>query len=287
MVNVPSIPDLFVSHWHVSPSLTALAGVDAALYLAAAARVRGGWPARRTVAFLAGIGTVLLALESGIDVFDDRLLSVHMVQHMLLLMIAPLLLLAGHPVLLTLRALPPRRRPQAARMLGRLVKWCGPLVSLSTFAVVLVGTHVPAFYDATLTHPALHELEHALYLGAGLLLWSPLLDTDPVPQRRLGGLARLGYLLAAMPVMALLGAYLNRHPTLVYHGYGPPARVLGIIAVTDQQQAGAIMWVGGGTIMVFVGLWVAMVVLLGEERRQRVRDAREAVGSTEIRGVGG
>ncbi len=270
----PSIPELFVSHWTLSAPLTVLAVGYAALYLSAVARVRARWPVRRSLAFLGGIGCVLVALESGIDAFDDQLLSVHMVQHMLLVLIAPLLLLSGHPATLALRALPSQRRPRVARTLARAGRRLGPLPALAVFSAVLVGTHLPAFYDAALRHPALHDAEHALYLFAGIVLWWPILDGDPAPHRRLGGLARLGYLLAAMPVMALIGAYLNRHPTIVYAAYAAPARALGISAVTDQQQAGAIMWVIGNTIMVLVGLWAVMASLVAEERRQRSRDAR-------------
>jgi putative copper resistance protein D len=144
---------------------------------------------------------------------------------------------------------------------------------------VLVVTHLPAFYDASLRHPTVHEAEHALYLIAGLLLWWPLLDADPVPAHRLNGFGRLVYLLATMPPMAIVGAYLNRHPTLVYPPYGPPARAMGISAVVDQQQAGAIMWVAGSAIMIAVGLWVTIAALVAEERRQQAREAHAIGGS--------
>lgn len=149
-----------------------------------------------------------------------------------------------------------------------------PAVCVAVFSCVLVATHLPAFYDATLRHPALHEIEHGLYVTAGLLLWWPIVDADPVPARRLGGLGRVVYVVAAMPAMALVGAYLNRHLTLMYPAYGPPARSLGVSAVTDQQQAGALMWVSGSMIMVVVGLWSVASALVAEERRQRARDAR-------------
>ena len=107
------------------------------------------------------------------------------------------------------------------------------------FTAVVVSRHIcPSFYDATLREPGLHELEHLLYLVAGLLLWSPLLDGDPAPAHRLGGLGQLVYLIAAMVPMALLGAYLNRHASLVYPAYGMPARALGISALDDQAKAG-------------------------------------------------
>jgi putative copper resistance protein D len=273
-VSAPSLPSLLISHWQASWSVDVGAAACAAVYLCATGRLRTRWPLRRTASFLAGIACVLVALQSGIDTFDDQLLSVHMVQHMLLLMLAPLLLLGGRPVILALRALPARRRPGMSRALDRLRPVTGPASCVVTFSVVLVLTHLPAFYDATLRHPALHQIEHALYLVSGLLLWWPMLDGDPVPARRLGGLGRLVYMLAAMPAMALVGAYLNRHATLVYPAYGAPARALAISGVVDQQQAGAIMWVAGSVIMVAVGLWSAVAALVAEERRQQAREAR-------------
>ena len=182
-----------------------------------------------------------------------------MVQHMFLLLLAPVLILLGRPLELTLRALPPARpATHGSRVDCGWRRLTGPLPCLATFAAVVTFTHLPGIYDATLTHPLLHDAEHALYLLAGALMWWPILDGDPSPRRRLDGLGRLLYLIVAMMPMAVIGAYLNRHPTLVFSAYGPPARALGISAVTDQQQAGAIMWVLGGLFMVLVGLWAAM-----------------------------
>lgn len=275
-MSAPSLPSLLVSQWELAPAVVVPAAAGAALYVFAARRGSGRWPARRTASFLAGIGCVLVALQSGFDAYDDRLLSVHMIQHMLLLLVAPLLLHGGRPLILALRALPPARRAGFARALDRTRALTSPLQALALFAAVIVFTHLPAFYDATLRHPALHYTEHALYLIAGLLMWSPIVDGDPAPRHRLSGLGRLGYLIAAMIPMALVGAYLNRHATLVYPAYGPPARALGISALDDQGQAGAIMWVVGNTIMVAVGLWAAVAAMVAEERRQVAREARAA-----------
>jgi cytochrome c oxidase assembly factor CtaG len=223
---------------------------------------------------MAGVACVLVASESGIGSFDGRMLSAHMVQHMALLLVAPLLLLGGRPVILALRALPRGHRLGLVRAVSRVRRVTSPLVCLAAFSLVVVATHLPAFYDATLRHPALHDAEHLLYVAAGLLLWWPLLDGDPVPAHRLGGLGRLVYMLAAMPAMALVGAYLNRHASLVYPAYGAPARTLGVSGVADQQQAGAIMWVAGSMVMAAVGLWASVAALIAEERRQQAREAR-------------
>jgi len=248
--------------------------VAAVLYGRGAVRLGGRWRWRRTASFMAGLACLLLALQSGIDAYDDRLLSVHMVQHMLILLLAPLLLLGGRPVVLVLAALPPSRRGGVARALARTRRFTEPVPALVCFAAIVVLTHLPAFYDATLRHSAVHYAEHALYVLAGLMMWTPLVDGDPAPRRRLSGLARLVYLFVAMLPMALVGAYLNRHVGLVYPAYGAPAHALGISAIDDQAQAGAIMWVLGNSIMVAVGLWVSVAAMVAEERRLVARENR-------------
>jgi len=265
---------LLISDWQLDPSVLVPVAAAAALYLLATARLRGRWPWRRTASFLAGLAALLVALQSGIDAYDDRLLSVHMVQHMIVLLLVPLLLLGGRPVVLGLAALPPARRRGPARALARTRGLAAPAWALTVFSGVVVLTHLPAFYDAAVRHTWVHYTEHALYVLAGLLMWSPLVDGDPAPRHRLSGLGRLAYLIVAMLPMALVGAYLNRQATLVYPAYAAPAHALEISAVDDQAQAGAIMWVVGDVIMVAVGLWAAVAAMVAEERRLVAREGR-------------
>ncbi|HUJ34764.1 MAG TPA: cytochrome c oxidase assembly protein [Solirubrobacteraceae bacterium] len=273
-MTAPSLPALLVSQWSLTAAVAVPATASVVLYALGVRRSRRRWPVRRTVSFVAGVGCVVLALQSGIDAYDDRMLSVHMVQHMLLLLVAPPLVLGGRPLVLALRSLPPRHRRSLARAVGSGRTYTGPVPALGLFGAAVVLTHLPSFYDATLRHSALHYAEHALYLTAGLLMWSPLLDGDPAPRHRLNGLGKLVYLIAAMMPMALVGAYLNRDATLVYAAYGPPARALGISALSDQARAGAIMWVVGNSIMVAVGLWAAVAAMVSEERRQVARESQ-------------
>jgi putative copper resistance protein D len=274
-VSGPAIPDLLVSHWQPSWSLDAAAVAVAALYLRGTGLVRGRWPARRTASFLAGVGCVLVALQSGLDAYGDRLLTVHMVQHLLLLLPAPLLLLFGRPVILVLRALRGSARARLLRGLNRTRPLAHPLVCLAMFYLVVVGTHVPAFFDAALAHPLVHELMHALYLGSGLLFLWPLIG-DPVPTRRLGGLGSLAYVIASMPSCALVGGYLNRAPTVIYAPYAAAAHSLGVSAVDNQQHAGALMWVGAHLILATLALTTMLLGLLAEERRQKALDGVQA-----------
>lgn len=270
-MTAPSLPALVWSHWDKDWTVDCLAALAALVYLTAAVRV-ARWPRWRVASFLAGIGCVVVALQSGIDAYDDRMLSDHMIQHLLLLEPGPLLLLAGRPLLLAMRAAPPAERPALARRFRRLSRLAGPPVCLGAFYVVVLGTHLPAFYDATLRDTALHETEHGLYISAGLLMWWPMLDGDPIVSHRLSGLGRLAYLIAAMLPMTVIGAYLYRDTSLLYAPYAIPARSLGISAVTDQQEGGAIMWVLGSCLMIWAGLWQVMAALVAEERRLRVSE---------------
>jgi putative membrane protein len=273
-VIVPGLPTLLWRDWQPAWGVDVTAALAASLYVVAGRRVRAPWPKRRTAAFIGGIACVVVALQSGLAAFDDQLLSDHMIQHLLLLELAPLLLLAGRPGILLLRGAPRSARPAIVRRLDRLRPLTHPFSCLLIFSGVVLLTHLPWFYDATLRQSGLHELEHGLYLTAGLFMWWPVIDGDPLPRRRLDGFGRLAYVIAAMLPMALLGAYLGRHLTLVYAAYGPPAHSLGISAVIDQQQAGAIMWVVGSTVMVLAGLWLAMAAMIDEERRLQVRERR-------------
>lgn len=273
----PNLLTLLWRDWQPALAVDVPAALAVAAYLAGAARVPR-WPAWRTAGFLAGIAAVLVALQSGIGAWDDRLLSDHMIQHLLLLEVAPLLLLSGRPVVLALRGGPRARRAALARRARRLAPLTHPLLCLAIFYAVVLGTHLAAFYDATLTDPALHETEHAVYLGAGLLMWWPMLDGDPDVTHRLSGFARLAYLVAAMAPMTLIGAYVYRHASLVYGGYEAPAHALGISALTDQALGGTIMWMVGGTLMVVVGMWQAMAALVDEERRMQIRERAAVAG---------
>lgn len=217
----------------------------------------------RTLAFLAGLLAILAALE----VNDERLPG-HMIQHLLLIEVAPALLLSGRAVQHLLRALPPRSRRSFGRGLVAVGRRAHPAACLALFSVIVLVTHVPVVFDACARHDGLHILQHGAYLLAGFVMWWPLLG-EPATRRRLGTIGQLGYITVAMLPMTLIGAYLNRDQALFYPAYAGPGAVL------EQQRAGAIMWVGGTTLMAVVGLVAVLRSMLVSERRQRAREVHE------------
>jgi cytochrome c oxidase assembly factor CtaG len=231
----------------------------------------------RIASFAAGVAAVLLALLPVTDEWADRLLSVHMVQHLLLTLVAPPLLLLGGPVQFLLKTLPPRpRRALARAVAGRAVHLLTrPPVGLAVFAAVMLATHLTGLFELALRDDRVHAAEHAAYLLAGLLLFAPLLAPASGPVAKApGGLARFLWLMAAMVPMTAVGALLSSENRVRYPSYVAPARALGRSPLADQHLAGVIMWVGGGLAMTALAIGVAMAAMAAEERRQRIREAR-------------
>ncbi len=265
--------------WTFDPAASALLAAAAVLWLAGSRRARAAHgPAAvsraRTALFLAGLAVVAVALESPVDAGATTRFSVHMVQHLLLTLVAAPLLVLARPVTLALQAAAPAARRQlllpalrsrpVAVLASPPVAWCG-------FAMVMWATHFSPLYEAALANPGLHALEHLAYLGSALLFWSVVAAVDPSPAR-LSPPARILYLFLAMPQMTFLGlaVYGARH--VLYPAYG-----VGAAALTDQRLAGALM--GGSGIVVVVPAAGALLLdwLAREERAARRADAHLAV----------
>ena len=243
----------------------------------------GHWPAGRSLAFLAGLVVLACALLSGIDRYSDRLLSVHMLQHLLLMLVAPALLCAGAPVRLALKASGRGARVAVVGMLGShtvkvLVR---PACGFTVFAIVVLVTHLTGVFQLALDHPLAHELEHTVLFWSGVLLLAPLIAADPVP-RPAGPIARFCWLMAAMTVMAIPGALLTFATSVRYPHYLVPTRALGHSPLGDEHLAGAIMWVGGGLMMFALALTLAMRAMRAEEARQRRREHHQQEGATGV-----
>jgi cytochrome c oxidase assembly factor CtaG len=245
----------------------------AAAYLLALRRSRRRWPRQRAALWLCGLVALALATMSGIDRYSELLLSVHMLQHLLLALAAPVLLLGGRPVGLALACAPPATRRRLGVLLrSRAARAAStPVVGFLAFSVVILATHLTGVFELALREPAVHALEHAAYLAAGLLFFAPILAADPLPHRA-GAIARFCWLMGAMAVMAVPGALLTFATSVRYPHYLAPARALGRSALADQQLAGVIMWIGGGIAMFALALGLTMQAMLAEDRLQRRRE---------------
>jgi putative membrane protein len=233
------------------------------------------WPASRSWCFAAGIAVVFVALVSPLDAYADRRLSVHMVQHLLLMQIAPPLLLLGRPVTLALAASPSSARSRLGRLAhGRIARALGsPLVGFAAFAVVLWVWHLTPLYARAIDDRTLHALEHLLFVASALLFWWPVVARDP-GSARLSHPARLLYLFLSMPVMSLLGFVIATSDRVIY---APYAVALGPSpALADQRLAGTIMWE--------TSMLVAIVALSAVLWDWMARDERDAVRA-DLRGV--
>ncbi len=235
--------------WSPDPSLVYV-GLAALLYLLGSRGRRQPTP-RQATAFAAGLLTIVIALDSPIDAYADKLFWVHMLQHILLLTVAPPLILLGRPWPRMWRALPVEPRTRVARALAR-APWTRPIRALARpapawllFNATIIGWHIPGAYDATLTSGAVHVCEHAMFFFTGLLFWARVIDPGPL-RPRLVWPVRIGYTAGAMVIGWLLAITLVVVPHALYGYYAALAdRPGGITAMTDQQIAAGVMWVPG------------------------------------------
>ncbi len=240
---------------------------------------RRAWPWWRMALFFLGLAAFVLALASGIEVIAGDLFSVHMLQHMLLTIVAAPLLMLGAPVRPILRGLPAVVRARVVRplagnrvMRGLLHVLRHPLVAVGIYVGGLYLWHWPSLYDAAVENDALHALEHAHFFIGALLFWSVVIDPEPF-KGTLPYAARIVYLLLAGAAQnTLLGGLLAFSSRVLYAHYGARAAVLGVDALTDQRVGGAIMWVPGDAIFLIAASGAFFLWLEVEEREQRRRE---------------
>jgi len=264
--------------WLPDPLVLAPLAVLVAVYVRRFRRARteeGGRGAgpRQAVAFVAGMLALLAALATPLDgLGEDYLFSAHMLQHVLLGDLAPVLLLLSLSRVLL--------RPVTRRLM-RVERALGPFASPWTGIALWLGLmylwHVPAMYEAAIENPIVHLLEHASFFTAGVAVWWPLVQ--PVPMRRpLKGLWPLAYIGTAKFGLAALGLYFTWSTNVLYDYYERVPRIWGLSAVDDQNAGGAIMMVEQSLTFV-IALVVLFAVMLtrseaDEVRRERLEEAR-------------
>lgn len=238
---------------------------------------------RHAAAFAGAWVALAIALLSPLDALAGTLLSAHMGQHLLLLMVAPPLLAAARPGLVLRMGLPRAARTTAGEWMHALrpvTRWANqPLVVLVVSTVALWAWHVPAFYDAAVTNAGLHAAEHLSFLGTEFLFWR--LVIDPAPRRRLAYPGAMLLTFAVLLQGAALGALLTLAPTVLYPVYRDTAALWGTTALADQHLAGALMWVppGGAYLVTIVALAAAWFRQM--DRRMPRREPGLAVATPE------
>lgn len=243
----------FTVHWSTVVGLAALA----ALY-EYGARVAGigngkseiGAPSdfpfsishSRRLLFYSGLAVIFFSLNGWLhDLSDWYLFSAHMVQHLLLTLLVPPLLIAGTPGWMLRRAL--RHRPVAtvARFLT------APKVCFAAFNLVVVAWHLPDLYNTAMARHDIHIVQHLMFMASAVMLWWPILS--PLPELpRLSYPMQMLYLFLTTLPMSVVAVYITYSSNLLYPAYAAAPRIAGILPMEDQLIGGLIMWIPGGLV---------------------------------------
>ncbi len=222
------------------------------------------FPPSRLGAFLAGMFSLWIAIGSPLSAFDEASLTVHMVQHILLMLVVPPLVLLGAPSLPLLHGLPqgivrttlgPFLRWSAVQSLGKFLTH--PVVCWILAAAALIGWHIPSAFELALRSDSWHEVEHACFLLTSILFWWPVVQPFPSEPRWPRWSMPLYLFLGTLPGGAL-GAFLAFCDRVLYPSYNEAPSLFGIAPLQDQIFAGALMWVFG----LFVGMVPAVFITL-------------------------
>src|SRR5262245_24033310 len=278
------VAEAVLKSWQFDPLALALICLTGIIYVCGWRKLRRQMPQRfgaaRLASFLSGIAAIQLAIASPLDAFANLLLTAHMVQHLMLLMVAPPLILYGAPYLPILRGLPSRvlkhgagpflASPGLQRFGRRLTH---PLVCWLAFTITSLTWHAPRLYELALGSPFWHEVEHLCFLGAALLFWWPVIQ--PLPSRpQWPRWAMIPYLFLADFQNTALAAFLIFCERVIYPSYAAAPRLLDLSPLEDQAAAGAVMWVPGS---------VAYLIPLGLLTIQALGSSKPAVRPSSLR----
>jgi cytochrome c oxidase assembly factor CtaG len=244
-----------VTQWQFAPIVTVLVALLAGLYLWGVVRVarrhpQRPWPAWRTGLFLGGLAVIVIATESGIGAYDDVLFWDHMVQHLMLIMVAPALLIFGQPITLLMHASRNPLHTWTKRVVrskvASFLTW--PVFGVVAYSLAVAGAHLTSLANTVEQNQTLHNTEHAVFLIVGYLFFLPILGTEPI-RWRLSYPVRFVILVLIMPVDTFTGIVLgNGGATSPGLPTGPrPAWAPSPIA--DLHAGGAVMWVAGDGLM--------------------------------------
>ena len=264
MLNVP--PQFSWTDWHWHPDIIIGLLVLEGIYLLGVGplRQRYGWAAQvsteKTVIFSLGVLVIYVALSSPLhELSDNFLFSAHMVQHLLLTLLVPPLLLWGTPDWL----LRPMLRYPAVERTARFLT--SPVVAFFLFSSVFALWHLPSLYDLTLRHHYVHVLEHLLFMATAVVMWWPILSSQPELPRA-GYPTQMIYLFFLSLPPGFVGAGITFSGRVLYPWYAEVPRLWGISALVDQQIGGLIMKLLGALVFLVV-LGVVFFVWFNREER--------------------
>jgi cytochrome c oxidase assembly factor CtaG len=254
--------------------------VAGALYVTSARRVTRlnpdrPWSTRRMAAFIGGLVAVLVATESILGVYEGVLFYDHMIQHLLLIMVAAPLLAMGAPAELLERSTTGEVHQIVDRCLSSKVAEAiaHPVVDFVLYAFLIPLCHLTNFFNLTLEHPTVQFLEHVMFLVVGYLFWRHVVAIEPSRHRLHPGV-RLVFLALAVPIDTFTGLTLASTSHEMFSAYLAQHRSWGPSPVLDLHIGGDIMWVGGDTLM-FLGMAPVAVLWVRHEERRAVELDRQ------------
>ncbi|MFZ3215024.1 MAG: cytochrome c oxidase assembly protein [Candidatus Acidiferrales bacterium] len=277
-----------LSAWSPPIAVNATIALAVVVYVRGWFRIRRSFPnlipAGRLATFLGGMFALWVAIGSPLEAFDDLSLTMHMVQHLLLMVAAPPLVLLGEPLLPLLRGLPGWMVRGGA---GPLLRW-GPVRRLAHFltepafcwliaAVALIGWHVPSAFELALRSDGWHEVEHGCFFATSLLFWWPVVLPFPSDARWPRWSIPLYLFLGMLPGGAL-GAFLIFCDRVLYPSYAAAPALFRMTPFDDQVIAGALMWIFGSIVYLIPAVLIT-VKMLSPARADYPRGARFASGA--------
>jgi len=283
-------PATLVLGWTFEPLPTLGIVAAVAWWLWAVRRVDAAHPAnpvprRRTIAFLVGMLALAFALLSGIGAYDTSAFSIHMVQHILLMLVAAPLLALAAPVTLILRlsSSGTRRRWILPVLHSHAVRVVAhPVSAWVMFSVMMWATHFSPLFNASLEDPLIHDIEHVLFLSGALLFWWPAVALDPAPWR-MSHPARIGYLFLQMTQNTFLAVVILNSTSVLYPHYATLVRPWGLPALDDQRLAAGLMWIAGDAIFLTAILAVVAGWMRADARGAARADRRAKGELAQIR----
>jgi len=233
-------------------------------------RLATGW---RLTSYLSGLVVLAVALLSAVDGLQSVLFTMHMVQHELLMMVAPPLLLLANPLPFLLWGLPASPRQAVGSLLSRRSAFrrvvqhlTRPWVAWALYVGTLWLWHVPAAYDAALRSDPIHDLEHLSFFGTAMLFWWHVTGAAPRIHGSPSYGLRMAYVLAALVQNELLGVSIAFAGQPIYAHYTTVPRLWGLSVMEDQMLGGAIMWIPGGMMYVVAAVFLLFALVAREEK---------------------